>query len=108
LNAVSQRITIDKISSLAHEIWRDSPKIAEKTASEASRIIQLASERTPTFFSGKSAKGILGGLFYHLSHRYNNVKTQKEIARCLGTTEMTVRASSRDWQEQFPDLIKHK
>jgi hypothetical protein len=60
----------------------------------------------PAFFSGKSAKGIIGGLFYLLGHRFHALRTQKEIAVCLNATEMTIRASSRKWLKEFPDSFQ--
>lgn len=100
------RIADRYIVASAHKIWQDQPLTAEAVASEALRIVDLAHRRNSIFFSGKSKRGIIGGLFYCLGSRLSPFKTQKEIARSLGTTEMTVRASSRDWQKQFPDLVK--
>lgn len=94
------------IVASAHKIWQDQPSSAEALIAETLRIIDLAHRRNSIFFSGKSKKGIVGGLFYCLGSRLSLFKTQKEIARSLGTTEMTVRASSRAWQKQFPDLVK--
>jgi transcription initiation factor TFIIIB Brf1 subunit/transcription initiation factor TFIIB len=57
------------------------------------------------FFQRKSGRGILSGLSYYLSQKYEENKTQRLIARSLKTTEMTVRASYRNWTKQFPDLL---
>jgi transcription initiation factor TFIIIB Brf1 subunit/transcription initiation factor TFIIB len=101
----NNRIINQYIVASANKIWQK-PRTAGAVASEALRTIDLAYERNSVFFSGKSKRGIVGGLFYCLGLALRSFKTQKEIARILGTTEMTVRASSRAWQKQFPDLIK--
>jgi transcription initiation factor TFIIIB Brf1 subunit/transcription initiation factor TFIIB len=102
----NNRITNQYIIASANKIWQNQPRTVGAVASEAIRTVDLAHERNSVFFSGKSKRGIVGGLFYCLGLALRSFKTQKEIARILGTTEMTVRASSRDWQKQFPDLIK--
>lgn len=88
----------------AHKIWREE-STARIIAEDASRIIHIACNRNSVFFSGKSARGVLSGLFYCLSLSHGDTKTQQEIARSLDTNEVTVRASSRDWLECFPDLF---
>jgi transcription initiation factor TFIIIB Brf1 subunit/transcription initiation factor TFIIB len=102
------RITEEYIMVSANKIWQNQPRTAGAVVSEALRAVNLAYEWNSVFFSGKSKRGIVGGLFYCLGLALRSFKTQKEIARILGTTEMTVRASSREWQKQFPDLIKRK
>jgi transcription initiation factor TFIIIB Brf1 subunit/transcription initiation factor TFIIB len=91
------------VASIA--VWQNQLSVAEAVSARASRIIQTAYEKEPTFFSGKSAKGILSGLFYQLAMDTGNAKTQQEIARALGTNEMTTRASCRDWLESFPEFF---
>ncbi len=94
-----------QVLSFACKVWRGQPGAAEAIADEATRIIQIGIERKPIFFSGKSAKGIAAGLFYSLGFVRGCTKTQAEIAKSLETTEMTVRASSRDWLTNFLDLF---
>ena len=47
----------------------------------------------------------MGGLFYLLGFRYNDVKKQIELACKLGTTDVTIRKSYREWLVSFPDLF---
>jgi len=105
-NHILSRIGQESILSFAQKIWRNQHSAAEKIASEALNVICETYQTNPAFFSGKSAKGIVGGLFYLLGHRYSKVKTQKEIARSLNATEMTIRASYREWLKEFPELFQ--
>jgi transcription initiation factor TFIIIB Brf1 subunit/transcription initiation factor TFIIB len=93
------RIGKEEILLLAQKIWQGQTNLDTKIASEALTIIHEKYEANPTFFSGKSIKGIVGGLFYLLGQRYGNFKTQRQIATSLSTTEVTVRASCRMWTE---------
>jgi len=102
----NSRIADRYIVAFADKIWQDQPKTAERVAREASKIVDLAYRRKSVFFSGKSKRGIVAGLFYCLGLSLGSFKTQREIARSLNTTEMTVRASSRIWPKEFPDLVK--
>lgn len=104
-SATPKRLRAANVRFCCHKIWPDHPSTAEEMASEALLILTTAYERRPCFFSGKSEKGILSGLLYYLGQKHKNIKTQHSIARSLTTTEMTVRASYRDWMEQFPDLL---
>jgi transcription initiation factor TFIIIB Brf1 subunit/transcription initiation factor TFIIB len=105
-NHVLSRIGQESILSFAQKIWRNQHSAAEKIALEALNVICETYQTNPAFFSGKSAKGIVGGLFYLLGHRYSKVKTQKEIARSLNATDMTIRASYREWLKEFPELFQ--
>lgn len=105
-NHILNRIGQESILSSAQKIWRNQHSAAEKIASEALNVICEAYQTNPAFFSGKSAKGIVGGLFYLLGHEFCKVKTQKEIARSLNATDMTIRASYRGWLKEFPDLFQ--
>jgi transcription initiation factor TFIIIB Brf1 subunit/transcription initiation factor TFIIB len=100
-----KRFTVECVRFYCRQIWQDQPSVAEKIASEILLILTQAYEREPCFFSGKSEKGILSGLFYRLGQRHKSIKTQHAIARSLKTTEMTVRASYRDWVKHFPRLF---
>jgi transcription initiation factor TFIIIB Brf1 subunit/transcription initiation factor TFIIB len=104
-SATPKRLRVGRVHLYCRKLWQDQPLIAEKIASEVLLILTQAYELKPCFFSGKSEKGILSGLFYHLSKRYKSIKTQHVIARSLKTTEMTVRASYRDWVKHFPKLL---
>jgi len=93
-----------EVSAAARAVWSDQG-LAEKIASSALELITNASDRKFSFFSGKSSRGLLGGLFYLLGFRYSAVKKQKELAEKLGTTDVTIRTSYRKWLEEFPDLF---
>ena len=96
---VPNRVGREEIFSLAQRIWQGQDRVTIEIASDALTIIHKKYEAEPTFFSGKSMKGILGGLFCLLGQRYGKSKTQREIATSLNTTEVTVRASCRMWTE---------
>jgi transcription initiation factor TFIIIB Brf1 subunit/transcription initiation factor TFIIB len=102
----ANRIPDKYITAFANKVWQDQPKTAETIAREASKTVNMAYRRNSVFFSGKSKRGVVAGLFYCLGLSLGSFKTQRQIAQSLKTTEMTVRASSRDWQKQFPDLVK--
>jgi transcription initiation factor TFIIIB Brf1 subunit/transcription initiation factor TFIIB len=99
---------IDRLSSeviaAAKIVWSDQVT-AEKIAANSLEIIANAHKRNFAFFSGKSSRGLIGGLFYLLGFRYHAVKKQKELAEKLGTTDVTIRTSYRKWLEEFPDLF---
>jgi transcription initiation factor TFIIIB Brf1 subunit/transcription initiation factor TFIIB len=103
-----RRFGEEDVLSLGQKTWQDQPSVARSMASEALSVIYETYGTNPTFFSGKSAKGIVGGLFYLLGRFNGNVKTQKEIARSLGTTEMTIRASYRTWVKPFQNYSKRR
>jgi transcription initiation factor TFIIIB Brf1 subunit/transcription initiation factor TFIIB len=102
------RIGKEEILSLAQKIWPSQDKVAAEIASEALAIIREKYETDPTFFSGKSTKRILGGLFYLLGQRYGNLRTQREIAISLSTTEVTMRASCREWTEPLQNHCRQR
>jgi transcription initiation factor TFIIIB Brf1 subunit/transcription initiation factor TFIIB len=104
-NYLSKRLSPERVRDFASAIWQNQPSIAADVSTRASKIIQVAYEKNPTFFSGKSEKGILSGLFYHLATNVGSMKTQQKVALALRTTEMTIRASCRDWVKYFPELL---
>jgi transcription initiation factor TFIIIB Brf1 subunit/transcription initiation factor TFIIB len=89
---------------LAQTIWSNQV-MAEKIGLNALETVTLASKEKFGFFTGKSTKGLLGGLFYLLGFRHGAKRTQKELARLLRTTDVTIRVSYRKWLEEFPDLF---
>ncbi len=102
---VAERLSFTKVLSFASMVWQDHPLIAELISTETSKIILVVHKRRKTYFSGKSKKRLLSGIFYLLGIRNKAVKTQREIARSVDTSEATVRASYRDWVTNFPDLF---
>jgi hypothetical protein len=93
-----------EVTEAAKAVWSN-PVNAEKIAAGALEIITNARKSKFAFFSGKSSRGLIGGLFYLLGFRYDAEKKQKELAEKLGTTDVTIRASYRKWLEEFPDLF---
>jgi transcription initiation factor TFIIIB Brf1 subunit/transcription initiation factor TFIIB len=102
--SILKRIPMEDIVTLAHALWSDKA-IADKVAADTDATISQAYQRKFVFFNGKSAKYVVGGLFYLLSFRYDSIRKQREIADKLGTTDVTVRASYRQWLANFPDLF---
>ena len=102
--SILKRIPMDEISAAASIIWLDE-SIASIIALETAQIISQTYARKFSFFSGKSAKYIIGGLFYLLGYRYNIIKRQYELADKLGTNDVTISASYRKWLVSFPDLF---
>jgi hypothetical protein len=102
------RVSFQEVLNAANTIWFNNP-IASKVAAETMSILNLAYHKKPRFFNGKCSRGLVGGIFYLLGFRYNIAKKQKEIAHSLSTTEVTFRASYRQWlkefSEQFTDVI---
>jgi transcription initiation factor TFIIIB Brf1 subunit/transcription initiation factor TFIIB len=103
----TKRLSSKKVLICASKLWQDK-SIAEAMASEASRIIKTAYEKKSVFFSGKSEKGLLAGIFYLLGRKNKAIKTQREIARSLNTNDVTVRSSYREWIDAFPELFDMK
>jgi hypothetical protein len=99
-----KRLNMDEIFAASHIIWTDT-RTADKIAIEANRLVNIAHCRKFSFFSGKSSKCVVGGLFYLLGYRFDAVKNQRQLADKLGTTDVSIRASYRQWMETFPDLF---
>jgi transcription initiation factor TFIIIB Brf1 subunit/transcription initiation factor TFIIB len=102
--SILKRIPMEDIVTIAHILWSDKA-IADRVAADADATISQAYQRKFVFFNGKSSKCVVGGLFYLLSFRYDSIRKQREISDKLGTTDVTVRASYRQWLANFPDLF---
>jgi hypothetical protein len=98
------RIPIEEVLAAAHLLWADKA-FADKMAFEAVHIINQTYKRKFAFYNGKKSRCLVGGLFYLLGYRFDRVKSQNELADCLGTTDISVRISYRKWLEMFPDLF---
>jgi transcription initiation factor TFIIIB Brf1 subunit/transcription initiation factor TFIIB len=101
---IFRRISTEEISAAAHTIWKNKP-LADKIAQDAIQIIDQTHKKRFAFYNGKTSKGLVGGLFYLLGHRYKAVKHQRELAWRLGTSDVTIRASYRQWLQTFPDVF---
>jgi len=88
----------------ARAVWVNQ-ETADAIASNAVQILAQASKANPRFFYGKASKCVLGGLFYLLGYRFNEAKTQREIADLLRTTEVSVRKLYKSWLNEFPQLF---
>jgi transcription initiation factor TFIIIB Brf1 subunit/transcription initiation factor TFIIB len=105
---VLNRISEEEVLSYAHRVWPDQQSMAIRVASEALTVIRETCQINPMLFRRKSGKGIVGGLFYLLGYRCGSIKTQREIARSLNTTEITIGASCRAWMKPFQDYLRHR
>lgn len=99
-----RRIPPAEISVAARAVWLNK-SIADTIALETIKIMNQTYIRKFAFFNGKSAKSIVGGLFYILGFRHDAIKKQNELADQLGTTDVSIRVSYRNWLETFPDLF---
>jgi len=90
-----------EVLAFAFKVWESDLSIANKIVLEALEIIYKTYVTKPIFYAGKSDKRIVGGLFYILSLKYKCSKTQSEIARKIGTTEITIRKGYRSWLKHF-------
>jgi transcription initiation factor TFIIIB Brf1 subunit/transcription initiation factor TFIIB len=99
-----RRLTLIDVLNYASKVWKGQELLAKTAASEAVRIIREAHEKVPSFFWDKSRKWLLGGLFYLIGKKMNVPKTQKQIAKCLDTDEITIRDSYREWLVHFPEF----
>jgi transcription initiation factor TFIIIB Brf1 subunit/transcription initiation factor TFIIB len=92
------------VRASAYTVWQDK-LLADKVAEETVKIINRAYARKFRFFNGKTSRCLVGGLFYLLGFKYESTKRQRELADKLGTSDVTIRASYRDWLEEFPDMF---
>ena len=99
-----ERISFDNLVETAQMIWNDKITV-HNVAADSYSIITKVQGRKTTFCSGRRAAALVGGLFYLLGFRYNDVKKQIELACKLGTTDVTIRKSYREWLISFPDLF---
>jgi hypothetical protein len=99
------RISLEEITLAAKTVWPNR-NVAMAIGEETMDIITKTYKRKSSFFAGKTSRGLVGGLFYLLGYKYDVVKNQKELADCLGTSDVTIRTSYRNWLEEFPDLFQ--
>jgi transcription initiation factor TFIIIB Brf1 subunit/transcription initiation factor TFIIB len=98
------RIPMEEVFAAAHTVWIND-SIADRVAMETIQIINQTYKRKFSFFDGKSSRSLVGGLFYLLGYRFDDIKKQNELADHLGTTDVTIRLSYRKWLETYPDLF---
>ena len=84
-----RRIPPAEISVAARAVWLNK-SIADAIALETIKIMNQTYIRKFAFFNGKSAKSIVGGLFYILGFRHDAIKKQNELADQLGTTDISI------------------
>lgn len=99
------RISPEEVSMAARTVWANR-RIADTIGEETVDIMMKTYKRKFSFFCGKTSRGLVGGLFYLLGYKYDDVKNQKELADLLGTSDVTIRVSYRSWLEEFPDLFQ--
>jgi len=103
--SILNRIAPEEVEIAAKTIWPNQ-LIANAISQETVDIIMKTHKRKFSFFNGKTSRGLVGGLFYLLGYKYDAVKNQKELADRLGTSDVTIRASYRNWLEESPDLFQ--
>ena len=103
MTSILNRVSREETTLAARTIWVNQEKA--DIAANAIETLVKASAVNLGFLNGKSSRTILGGLFYILGHRFKAVKTQKEIADLLGTSDVSIRESYRSWLNEFPFLF---
>jgi hypothetical protein len=103
-----KRLSHSQIMSHASKIWGPQRSETILITGETAEIINIVKKRKNGFFSGKSEKSILSGIFYLLAIKNRILITQRQIARRLDTTDVTVRASYHDWIDNFPEFFPVK
>jgi hypothetical protein len=102
--SILNRISPIEVFAAANTLWIDK-SIADAIASNSIQIINQTYTRNFKFFTGRSSKYLVGGLFFLLGYRFSAIKNQNELAHRLGTSDVTIRTSYRKWLETFPDLF---
>jgi transcription initiation factor TFIIIB Brf1 subunit/transcription initiation factor TFIIB len=102
---ILNRISPEEVMAAAKTVWHNQ-LIANAISQETVDIITKTHKRKFSFFTGKTSRGLVGGLFYLLGYKYDAAKNQKELADRLGTSDVTIRSSYRNWLEEFPDLFQ--
>jgi transcription initiation factor TFIIIB Brf1 subunit/transcription initiation factor TFIIB len=95
---------MEEVFAAARIMWVDR-STADRIAENTVEIINRTQKRKTSFYNGKTSRRLIGGLFYLLSYRFDSVKKQREVAWRLGTTDVTIRTSYRQWLMEFPDLF---
>jgi hypothetical protein len=99
-----KRLKSEEVFAYAHAVWPDN-LVAELVGLNAVETIDKVCAGRFMFFTGKSVKSILGGLFYLLGYRVGSPRKQRIIATTLETTDVTIRTAYKEWLEEFPDLF---
>ena len=102
--SIFRRISTEEIFAGAYSVWNDK-NAADKIAQDTIEIINKTYKRRFAFYNGRKSASLVGGLFYLLGYRFNNIKKQRELASGLGVSDVTIRASYRQWLREFPDLF---
>ncbi len=100
------RISGKKVHLAAIAVWGNA-YVAARIGREAEMIIGETFSMNHFFFNGKSFRRIICGLFFLLGYKHDAAMSEREIADGLGTSEVTVRRSYREWLDTFPELFKH-
>jgi hypothetical protein len=100
--SILRRIPAEEVQAAASLIWPDK-SVADKIALNAVEIISQTYARDFSFFNGKTAKNLVGGLFFILGFRYGHHVKQRVLADILGTSDVTVRASYKSWLRTYPN-----
>ncbi len=99
------RISTEEVTAAAKTLWLNQT-VADAIAKDSIDIVEKTHKQKVSFFAGKTSRGLVGGLFYLLGYKYDSAKNQKELADHLGTSDVTIRTSYRNWLEEFPDFFQ--
>jgi len=104
------RIPPGIVLKYAHEVWKEEND-AHKVGVKAAEIIRTAYLRNPPKLCGRSPRSVLGAALYIAGVILGKRKTQKEIARIINTTEVSIRNNYKtilsiipELKEYFPEL----
>jgi hypothetical protein len=96
---------VQEITTATKTLWLDK-KVSGKIATDAIKIMNYVIKRNFSFCNGKNIKCLSGGLLYLLSYRYDDPRTQREIALVLQITDISIRLYYKRWLREFPELFQ--
>ena len=73
-----------------------------EAAQAARNLLKVAEERG--MLAGKDVRGVIGGIIYVIVKAFAIRKTQREIARACGITEVTIRNRFLEFAKLFEEL----
>jgi len=81
--------------------------LSQKIENEAYKALKILSEKT-NILSGKDPKGFVGALLYYLGKKYDQSRTQKQIASITGSNAMTIRTRTKEIKIFIQNIEKSK
>jgi len=96
---------VREITTATKMLWLNK-RVSGKIATDAIKIMNYVIKRNFSFCNGKNIKCLSGGLLYLLSYRYDDPRTQREIALVLQITDISIRLYYKRWLREFPELFQ--